>query len=97
MKACKSPRRADAMSVHDPWFQKPDGNAGRDGSMAGLGFSSAPAGAKRLLYRIPGVCTLSFLQINSYPAFYNDSTVSHLCRSRRRFALAENMPHHEFR
>jgi len=65
--------------------------------MAGLGFSSAPAGAKRLVFRIPVVCTLSFLQINPYPAFYNDSTASHLRRSRRQFALAESMPRHEFR
>jgi hypothetical protein len=54
MKVCKSPRHADAMTGA---FQKPDGNAGRDGSMAGMGFSSAPAGAKRLMYRIPVVCT----------------------------------------
>jgi hypothetical protein len=45
---------------------------------------------------IPVVGTLNFLQINPYPAFYNDSTASHLRRNRRRFALAENMPRHEF-
>jgi hypothetical protein len=28
---------------------------------------------------------------------YNDSTASHLRRNRRRFALVENMPRHEFR
>jgi len=46
---------------------------------------------------IPVVGTLSFLQTNPYSAFYIDSTASHLCRGRCRFAWAENMPRHEFR
>jgi|GEM_PF-1362170 len=64
----------------------------------GMCFDSSPRpGLMSSSVDIPVFGTLSFLQINPYPAFYNDSTTSHLCRSRCRFALAENLPRNEFR